>query len=609
MTCIMGIASSQAHSVTPDGLRRMLAAAHRESWYQESSHVNGGGEFAVARLDHGYSRLGAVAEKLTGSSSSLTLFGDIYDMPGNLQAGRCQEFLRQYSVSGEAFLAQVQGAFIAVSFDESSGLVQVANDRFGQRPVYYSVDNGILRFSTSLNTLFAAGVRGDVSPAGLAQFFTFGQYFSNDTLYQGIQVLSAGSVLQFDTKSGSLQIHAYTGDHSTADLPTTSQQWLDTICDATVSAVRRASSNTEGLGLALSGGLDARTILGLIDNDSVKLKTICLGMAGSMDLRCAQQMADIVGCSHHSHLLDDHFLANFELHLNRMIDLTGGQYLSQCIVIPTLPVYREQGIRVLLRGHAGELMHMNKAYAYSLDDAAMAITTRDQAKAWLYRRLQAYMLDDVAGDLFRGVYSSAMKDAPTTAFEKDFSTFPLTDDPRQAIWHCFVNERLRRETTLSLGKFASVCDVRVPFLDADLMHLLLNAPVELKRDETIQRHILKRCRPELLSVINANIGAPMTAGPLMQRVGEFKMRVFAKLGLPGYQPYERLGLWLRQDLNPLVRRILLDEQCLDRGVFDPETMRRVIDNHTAKIANHTYLILAMMIFEVGQRRLGGKVRS
>ena len=83
------------------------------------------------------------------------------------------------------------------------------------------------------------------------------------------------------------------------------------------------------------------------------------------------------------------------------------------------------------------------------------------------------------------------------------------------------------------------------------------------------------------------------------------MRVFAKLGVPGYQPYERLGLWLRRELDGLVRRLLLDQQCLERGVFNPDVVRRVIENHRQKKANHTYLMLAMMIFEAGQRKLAG----
>jgi asparagine synthase (glutamine-hydrolysing) len=77
--------------------------------------------------------------------------------------------------------------------------------------------------------------------------------------------------------------------------------------------------------------------------------------------------------------------------------------------------------------------------------------------------------------------------------------------------------------------------------------------------------------------------------------------VFAKLGVKGYQPYERLGLWLRQDLRSVVERVLLGQACLDRGVFNPVTVRSVVQQHFDNQRNHTFLLMAMMIFEAGQQ--------
>jgi hypothetical protein len=79
------------------------------------------------------------------------------------------------------------------------------------------------------------------------------------------------------------------------------------------------------------------------------------------------------------------------------------------------------------------------------------------------------------------------------------------------------------------------------------------------------------------------------------------LKVLAKIGVKGYQPYERLGLWLRRELRAMVESLLLDDRCLGRGVFRPETVRSVVANHCATRRNHTYLILSMMIFELGQR--------
>lgn len=598
MTGIVGIATTTHQPDLGVKLQHGCGTILRQPWYRENEHLAGDGRFGVATVYHDFSVAGTTQPNESGGS--LTIFGDLYDLP---VSGDCYRVLSEM-IQADAWhqFNDVQGAFVATSYDESSGILHIVNDQFAQRPLYYHEIDGVLRFSTSLPALFEMGVPSVLAASGVSQFFSFGQYLGCDTLYRDIQILPAGAILRFDTNDGSYEVRTY----RSASQPTnydSDKAWLDAICDATVSAVVRASRDTNGLGVALSGGLDARTILGLIDHDSVELKSICLGMPGSMDLQCAERMAEIVGCQHHSHLLDHSFLQSFESHLNRMVDLTGGQYLSQCIVMPTLPVYPKQGIKVLLRGHAGELMHMGKAYAYSLDEQALGISTRAAASEWLFDHMRAYMLDGVDGELFRGEFASAMRAAPRDAFDQAFHEIPELDDPRNAIWYSFVKDRLRRETTLSLGKFASVCDVRVPLLDRELVELLLAAPVHLKQDETIQRHILKRCRPELLSVVNANIGAPMNAGPVMQKLGNLRMRVLSKLGVRGYQPYERLGLWLRRELEPLVQQILLDEECLDRGVFNPDVVRRVIENHKLRAANHTYLILAMMIFEVGQRRV------
>ncbi len=157
---------------------------------------------------------------------------------------------------------------------------------------------------------------------------------------------------------------------------------------------------------------------------------------------------------------------------------------------------------------------MNKAYAYSLDDAALAIATREQASQWLFKHLQAYMLDGVEGDLFQGEFASAMQHAPRAAFDAAFDEIPALR--RSAAGHlallCHLPPPPRNDAQLRW--LSTVCSVRVPFLDAELVRSVIRRrPVHLKRDETIQRHILRAARPEFLSVINANVGAPMTAGP------------------------------------------------------------------------------------------------
>src|SRR5205814_273208 len=125
----------------------------------------------------------------------------------------------------------------------------------------------------------------------------------------------------------------------------------------------------------------------------------------------------------------------------------------------------------------------------------------------------------------------------------------------------FLAQRLRRETAQSLVEFDSVVETRLPYLDNDLVDELFAAPPELKLGDAIQAHILRR-RPDFLRVVNVNTGTVVGAGRVRRAVGNFRRRVLAKLGVKGYQPYERLGLWLRRQLRPLVERLLLDDRCL-----------------------------------------------
>lgn len=507
---------------------------------------------------------------------------------------------------GASFLRRLNGSFSAVLWSPANREAVVVSDRFGNRPLYYAVDDGRLVFGSSIRSLLAAGGQPrSINAKGLAQFFSFGHFLRDDTSLEGIRVVPAAAACRWSADSGTwkddryyrwAEAYAEHGDK-------TRQEWIDQIGEAFAASVSRQTDHTSGLGLSLSGGLDARTVLALIDVQKTPLTSICLGVKGSLDHRCAAQLATTAGCQNHSHILDTSFLSDFDRHLQAMVELTDGQYLSQCIVMPTLPLYRKLGIDVLLRGHAGELMHMYKAYNYSLDEEALSLASVPQLQTWLHQRLQAYMLQGVERPLFAKGLQDAFPQLATESLQADVAETEAPGPVAQRIWQLFITQRLRRETVLSLNKFRSVTETRLPFFDNELMSLLLAAPPELKLGEELQAGILRRYRPEFLKVVNANTGTKVGAGAVRRKYSSLMLRAAAKLGLPGYQPYERLGLWLRQELAGTVRGILLDYQTLDRGLYDADGIWAVVENHLAGRRNHTFLLMALMICELGQRTL------
>ncbi|HWY87881.1 MAG TPA: asparagine synthase-related protein, partial [Gemmataceae bacterium] len=592
-------------------LTRMTTRMVHHSWYAQDAHVDP--EAAIARVSLG--SVNTAPQPVTNEDGSILAFmdGEVYDddaVRRKLQAAghvlrgasHAELLVHGFEERGPEFFAGLHGSFVAALWDASNHRLLLVSDRFGSKPLYFAMVPGTLLFASEIKALLAEpAVSRQLSFRGFAQFFTFGQFLGEETLWEKIRLLPAAGCLTYDAPTEGLTVSTYwRPGYSASDASTSDTQHLDRIDDAFKKAVDRRVRGTQHLGLSLSGGLDARTILGVLDSDP-PLQTITMGIEGSIDHRAAEQLARLAGRSHHSYVLNTEFLGDFENHLRRMVHLTDGQYLSQCIVMPTLPFYRERGIEVLLRGHAGELMHMDKAYNFSLDPAALAIRDGAGLEQWLYRRLTSHMSQDLRDRLFAPAHQEQMESLTRASLQACLRDSEGIDPPAQRIAHLFLGQRVRRETTLSMVKFGSMVETRLPYLDNDLVDALMAAPVRLKLSDRIQGHILARRRPEFLKVVNANTGAPLGAGFLARSFAKLRLKVFAKLGFRGYQPYERLGRWLREDLRPMVQKILVDSPLRERGYFNAATVKSVVEGHLNRGENHTFLLMALMIFEIGQQ--------
>jgi asparagine synthase (glutamine-hydrolysing) len=615
MPGICAIVATDSETNVSAATRSMLDVMRHHEWYVESHYSEQSEGIGLGRMTLGI--VNASAQPATTPDGSLVavLDGELYDLESIARElglsghewdaqNHARLLLLGYQLRGSRFLRQLSGSFVAAIWQSHKRQLTVITDRFATRPLYFANPIGRFIAASSIAAVMTdRHVPRDISPRGLSQFFTFGHFLADDTMYEAVRVVPAASSLTYDANSGTLTIDRYwsSAEHS-APLAGSRMDQIERIDQAFKAAIdRRTESATGCLGLALSGGLDARTILAVVDHERVPVKTLCLGMAGSRDHRSSKQLATIVGCQHYNHTLDQKFLADFETHFRDMVRLTDGQYLSQCIIMPTLPVYRDLGIQVLLRGHGGELLHMCKAYNYSLDKDGLGIRSEGQLHDWLARRMQAYLLEGVDAPLFDSLGDDDREELADESLRGCLAPLAQIDHPLQRIWHLFLHQRVRRETMVSMVKFNSVVEPRLPYLDNEFVSLVLSADPEMKLDEKIQAYILRKRRKEFLKVANTNTGTIVGAGPLRQKFASLNMRILSKLGVPGYQPYERMGLWLRRELAPLVQRVLLGERCLERGVFNPDGIRTIVSNHQASHRNHTFLLLALMTFELGQQ--------
>jgi asparagine synthase (glutamine-hydrolysing) len=596
--------------VEPDlRLQGMLRRMSHYPWFRTVVHTDQGEGISLGAVTLEIARSPALARS---GRTALVLDGELYESARERRRlesggvvfasdGDAELLLKGWQAEGAGFLARLHGLFAALVWDGATRELTLLTDRFGLRPLYFAQTPGVFLVASEIKALLVhPGIDRSWSEMGVAQFFAFGHFLGDDTLYRGIRALPPATCAVYRANDDRFEDRRYApAPRQTRGDRKALVRDLD---DALVAAVGRRAAEGERLGLSLSGGLDARTLLGLMPR-AVNLKSVSLGIEGSIDHRGATELARLVGVPHLCYCLDESFLKTFERHLRSMILLTDGHYLDQGIVMPTLPKYRELDIEILLRGHGGELLHMHKAYAFSLDERALR-SSEDELETWLFAHLTGYMLQGVPADLFSIDVPSAAKASLQAALGR---TTPV-DRPVDRVWQLFLNERLHRETALSMHKFGCFATVRLPYLDNEVVDTLMTMPAPMKLGDALQTEILRHRRPEFLAVVNSNTGARVGASPLANYVSGWRLRIAAKLGVRGYQPYERLGLWLREDLRPLTEGLLLSDEFVARGLFRPDAVRRVVAQHMARQANHTFLIMSLVIFELGQRMLADPER-
>ena len=214
--------------------------------------------------------------------------------------------------------------------------------------------------------------------------------------------------------------------------------------DRLVAAVARRARPGERLGLSLSGGLDARTILGVMPR-GIDLKTVSLGIEGSLDHQSASALAGIAGVPHHQYPLDTSFLSAFERASSRArprhrrpLCRSGHRDADAA----GLPPARHRLPHARARGRASA--HA-EGVLFSLDDEALR-ASEPELERWLFSHLTAYMLEGVPDDLF----TIDVRGAAMEALRQALARCRVAARPVDRVWELFLNERLHRETTLSM---------------------------------------------------------------------------------------------------------------------------------------------------------------
>lgn len=161
---------------------------------------------------------------------------------------------------GVEFLYRVDGMFALAFYNKATGDLILARDTNGAKPLYYGYLGNNLAFSSEIKSLLSLGFPRRVSKEGFKHYYHAGLVAGRLTLFEGINRLLPGEVIQTNVIRGgetrinlnNQRLSPYDGDP--AVLP-------EMLRDRLRRAVDTTYAETKPVGLFLSGGMDSSTIL------------------------------------------------------------------------------------------------------------------------------------------------------------------------------------------------------------------------------------------------------------------------------------------------------------------------------------------------------------
>ncbi len=179
-----------------------------------------------------------------------------------------------------ATLPLLNGMFAFAALDTLEGKLYLTRDPYGIKPVYYHRSATGFGFASEVRTLKAMGLANEgVDRQGLQLFLSLRYTPSPLTLYQGVNRLAPGNVLELDIRKGSFTETVYVAP-AKMRFSGSLEDAAEAYCDKLKQAVRRQLLSDVPVGVLLSGGIDSALVAAMAKDAGYALPAFTVGFGG-----------------------------------------------------------------------------------------------------------------------------------------------------------------------------------------------------------------------------------------------------------------------------------------------------------------------------------------
>jgi asparagine synthase (glutamine-hydrolysing) len=164
-------------------------------------------------------------------------------------------------------LQYFDGMFAFAVWDEQEQILLAARDRFGEKPFFFFYDEQQFLFASEMKALWAAGVPKEANESMLYNYLSIG-YTSNpfnpqETFYNNLQKLPAASFLEYSLIANQLTIEKYWTVDEAENLTISEGEAIEKFTFLFKESIKKRLRSDVAIGTSLSGGLDSSSIVAM----------------------------------------------------------------------------------------------------------------------------------------------------------------------------------------------------------------------------------------------------------------------------------------------------------------------------------------------------------
>jgi asparagine synthase (glutamine-hydrolysing) len=509
-----------------------------------------------------------------------------------------------YEEVGSEFPKHLRGKFAIAIWDEAARCLVLARDRLGVKPLYYAERDGKLLFASELKSLLASRLIGaELDYEAIDAYLTFGFVPAPRTLLQGVSKLSPGHTLIADANGVRVDRYWSYPEPGQFDGTRSEAEWREALIEGLEESVRLRLMSDVPLGAMLSGGLDSSLIVALMARNMAEpVKTFSIGFTedgAANELADAREVAAHYGTDHHElelSLLDDTVdAAELVWALDEPVaDLSslGLLVLSRLAARHVTVGLSGQGADELLGGYPKHVAAatLRTAAAFPSGHRLVGAVARGipgpradrmarsaAAKTAADRLLAMSSLVDgkIAGRLYKGALADVGGREPRRAVDA-LAPNPRVRDPLAETLHVDAQLALPDDMLQYFDRtsMAHSLELRVPFLDHELVELCAQIPTTLKVRGRTTKYILKSAARGLVPdrIIDK------------RKIGFF---------------HASIGRWFNAQLEGSVYDYLLGGSRASSEFLDQAELERMIRSHQLRTdPSEGRLLLAILLLEI-----------